>query len=189
MKKLIKKLLRESLYSKLITENSNNQNAIELTFKENPELNNIGSPESYSNYLKTIFPDTKIKDIVYHNSSNKIEKFRKTEFGTYFAPSPIDHGGYGNVINCAILNIKNPLTLPKGTDSIEVRTQYNKDNRSYNNPISYSPEGIGEFKYDGSIEQSSVTKEGYQIKVRDPEQIHILGSKADIEGFNSFINK
>ena len=40
-------------------------------FESNPELANIGTPEQYSQYLDTIFPDSKVKDIVYHGTKSK----------------------------------------------------------------------------------------------------------------------
>jgi len=40
-------------------------------FESNPELASIGTPEQYSQYLDTIFPDSKVKDIVYHGSKTK----------------------------------------------------------------------------------------------------------------------
>ncbi len=43
---------------------------VDFVFEQNPELSNIGTPEEYSNYLDTIFPNSKIKDIVYHYTSS-----------------------------------------------------------------------------------------------------------------------
>jgi len=125
------------------------------------------------------------QDIVYHASPNKIEKFRDSMFGAYFSYSPIQ-GVYGNVINNALLNIKSLLIKPKPEDSAEEKVIYDKEYRSYNNP-SFSPEGGRIYKYDASVENSTVTKEGVQIKVRNPEQIHILGSEQDIENFKKFV--
>lgn len=52
---------------------------IDYIFKEYPELNKIGTKEEYSNYLDTIFPNSKVKDIVYHGSHKKFETFSKEE--------------------------------------------------------------------------------------------------------------
>ena len=150
---------------------------VQELFDSNPELASIGTPEQYSAYLDSIFPDSKMKDVVYHSSPNKIEKFRDTMFGTYFSYSPIK-GVYGNVIHNVLLNIKNPLVKPKPTDSSEVKINYDKEYRSYNNPSS---------PYDASIEGSTVTEEGTQVRVKNPEQIYILGNKEDIEGFKKFV--
>lgn len=158
---------------------------VDLVFEQNPELTQIGTKQQYSEYLDTIFSESKIKDIVYHVSSNKIEKFRDSIFGTYFSYSPIQ-GAYGDVINSALLNVKSPLIMPKPEDNTEEKEIYDKEYRNYNNP-SFSPEGDRIYKYDSSIEQSTVTKEGIQIKVRNPEQIHILGSKEDIAKFKEFV--
>ncbi|MDD2680559.1 MAG: hypothetical protein PHE20_00475 [Patescibacteria group bacterium] len=158
---------------------------VDFAFEQNPELAQIGTKEQYSEYLDTIFPNSKVRDIVYHASSNKIEKFRDNMFGAYFSYSPIQ-GVYGDVINNVLLNIKSLLMKPKPEYSTEEKVIYDKEYRSYNNP-SFSPEGDRIYKYDASVENSTVTKEGVQIKVRNPEQIYILGSKQDIENFKKFV--
>jgi hypothetical protein len=176
--KNFKQLVNEEIGGKIKT-------GVDFIYKHHPELTNIGTPEQYSQYLETIFPNSKVKEIVYHSSPNKIEKFRESYFGIYFAYSPITHGGYGSIVNAALLNIKNPLTLPKNK---EEWLAYDKEYRAYMN-YTTDAEGYRSFKYDGSIERSSVTNNGLQVRVRDPEQIHILGSKEDVEGFKNFVKK
>lgn len=44
---------------------------VEFVFEEYPLLARIGNMEEYSEYLDTIFPDSKIKDILYHQTSSK----------------------------------------------------------------------------------------------------------------------
>jgi hypothetical protein len=161
---------------------------VDFVFEQNPELSKIGTKEQYSEYLDTIFPESKLKDIVYHASHNKIEKFRDSMFGIYFSYSPIK-GTHGNNIHSAILDAKNILVLPKLDNDVEIKEIYNKDYRNYNNPTSFSSEGFPIYKYDSSLEISTVTKEGRQIKVRNPEQIYILGSQSDLEKFKEFVRK
>ena len=158
---------------------------VDFVFEQNPELANIGTMEQYSEYLDTIFLGSKVKDIVYHVSSSKIENFRDNMFGTYFSYSPIQ-GVFGDVINSVRLDAKSLLIKPKPEDNIKDKVIYDKEYRGYNNP-SFSPEGYRAYKYDASIEGSTVTKEGIQIKVRYPEQIHILGSEKDLENFKKFV--
>jgi len=55
---------------------------IEELFNSIPELANIGTLEQYSQYLDSIFPDSKIKDIVYHGTYEKFNKFLKEKRGT-----------------------------------------------------------------------------------------------------------
>jgi hypothetical protein len=164
------------IWKGLKEENMQKNSNIESFFESHPELSSIGSLEQYYNYLKTIFPNSKVKNFVYHSSSNEIEKFRNTMFGTYFSYSPIKDV-YGKNIIIALINVKNPLIKPKPTDSEEVKIIYDKEFRNYNNPSS---------QYDSSIEGSTVTDEGIQIRVKDPNQIHILGSKEDLEKFKNY---
>lgn len=49
-------------------------------FDSNPELANIGTPEQYSQYLDTIFPDSKEKDIFYHGSSESTDPDKLSDF-------------------------------------------------------------------------------------------------------------
>jgi len=164
------------IWKKLKEESTETNSSIQSFFESHPELSTIGSLEQYYNYLKSIFPGSKVRNIVYHSSPNKIEKFRDTMFGTYFSYSPIE-GVYGDNVIRALINVKNPLIRPKPTDSTEDKIAYDKEFRNYNNPSS---------PYDASIEGSTVTREGIQIKVKNPDQIHILGSKEDIQGFENF---
>ena len=54
-------------------------------FKENKKLSKIGTQEQYSQYLDSIFPESKVKDIVYHTSLNKnITKFNDSKIGIHF---------------------------------------------------------------------------------------------------------
>ena len=68
MKKFIKTAIREFLNENI---DSKNKSGIDLAFKQHPELANIGTPEQYSQYLDTIFPNSQVKDIVYHGSKTK----------------------------------------------------------------------------------------------------------------------
>ena len=50
-------------------------------FESNPELAAIGTPQQYSQYLDSIFPDSKVKDIVYHGTEDNFDKFDIKFFG------------------------------------------------------------------------------------------------------------
>ena len=152
-------------------------------YKNSSELSAIGTEEEYSDYLNTIFPDSKVKDIVYHGTRNQFSEFKKTNIaflekininlnrGTYFSTSK-EHANYfatidsrkkGMVIS-ALINLKNPyeplwdhvLFNSKKYDGI---VNYNKKDQSFT---------IDEFA------------------VFEPSQIYILGSKQDIEGFKKW---
>lgn len=162
---------------------------IDLVFEQNPELEKIGSKEKYSEYLDTIFPDSKVKDIVYHASPHKFSEFKDPSSSglshIWFSQKPL-LGQYGESIYRVLLNIENPLDEYNSEN-------YLKELRYYEAPI--NPEWINnyhingelpKYKYDGTIRSSRVD-EGKSMTVRNPKQIHILGSEQDIENFKKFI--
>lgn len=167
-------------------------------FDSNSELSKIGTPEQYSQYLNTIFPNSKVKDIVYHGTNRKFEQFNKdflasrdayknaSSLGFYFTTSKslaekylpkidIDPFGLGEkiidvenaTIIKAMLNIKNPIKI-----SEEVFGNIQSDIK----------------KQDFQKDIDSLSVDNYTFSVFEPEQIHILGSKQDVEGFKEFIN-
>ena len=50
---------------------------VQELFDTNPELASVGTPEQYSAYLDSIFPESKVKDVVYHGSNYKFDSFKK----------------------------------------------------------------------------------------------------------------
>ncbi len=160
---------------------SDQEKDIEEVFKINPELEAIGSKEQYQEYLKTIFPESKIQDIVWHGTRNsKLENFEDKSLygndyggsygnGVYFTPKIKLAQKYerGGKIVPAVINVKNPQYFNNGTlkDFIP--------NISDSSIVDYDTK-------DGLIDE---------IVVFEPEQIHILGSKDDIEKFKEFVSK
>lgn len=164
---------------------------IDFVFSQSPELASIGSKAQYLQYLSTIFKTSKIKDIVYHVGYNNIEKFIKRENGIYFTDN-LDYAKnliiekiksdslYAGVEitteeaekqlkkYIVILNSKNILKIPK------VNSQIIKDLNKEN------------FDTIKGVEDKSQNIESYVVF--EPEQIHILGSKQDIEGFKEYLN-
>lgn len=162
---------------------------VDFAFEHNSELTQIGTKEQYSEYLDTIFPDSAVKDIVYHASPNKFLEFKDPSSSglshIWFSQKPL-LGQYGENIYQILLNIQNPL------DEYNSKN-YLKELRHYEAPI--NPEWINnyhitgelpKFKYDGTIRSSRVD-EGKSITVRNPQQIHVLGSLVDIENFKKFV--
>ena len=93
-------------------------------FEANPELTSIGTPAQYSQYLDTIFPDSKVKDIVYHGTKAEFEQFNtrpdKTSGSRYrneaaFFTTDLELANkYGKDVNGktikALVNLINPKT-------------------------------------------------------------------------------
>ncbi|MCX6747890.1 MAG: hypothetical protein NTW98_03030, partial [Candidatus Nomurabacteria bacterium] len=52
-------------------EKSQTKDGVDFVFKQHQELAEIGTKEQYSEYLENIFSESKIKDIVYHQTTSK----------------------------------------------------------------------------------------------------------------------
>ena len=86
---------------------------VDLVFDLNPELVSIGTMEKYSEYLDTIFPESKLKDIFWHTTDNKFDFFDKDYikdivqgYGFYFSRKKLDKGTYKMAV---LINSKNPI--------------------------------------------------------------------------------
>lgn len=100
-------------------------------FEKNPELKKVGKKVDYYNYLKTIFPESEVKDIVYHGSlSNEnfdgysLEKSKKFDYShrAIFATSSLEDakkGGTGGIEEERDFNVLYwKINLPKENTGI-----------------------------------------------------------------------
>lgn len=198
----------------------------------------------YSQYLDTIFPDSKVRDIVYHGTDvENLQQFDLKYFGQkdagdrgygiYLSRDKNIAQGYGEYLYSALVNIQNPYNVRfKDNDPSYLwnrieRNTYKQDieklekdrnkwiDKVNNNDTGYAffeqlPKNVNKesplkFVNDRINKQISdkqerfdelviinnsdgVINEDYEI-VTKPEQIHILGSKQDIEGFKKFVNR
>jgi len=179
-----------------------NKEGVDFVFEQTPQLSSIGTKEQYSQYLDTIFPESKVKDIVYHGSKNKIdrvslEKTRESQLIKYpdlptvdaffLTPSKITARAMTSeeaFINSALINSKNPL---------KVTTSLVKENNISTLAgtvlFTNSPEMISKYRKLGYDSFDSSSNAANEYVVFEPEQIHILGSKQDIEGFKEFVEQ
>jgi hypothetical protein len=151
----------------------------------------------YSQYLDTVFPDSKVKDVKQHATETDFESFTKEGSGRlgkgfYFSDFGNNYIEGENVKKkLVLLNIKNPLNIQGGqfmkdvykllddrkqsSDDTDAKIQAQKDiNNQYKQ------------KADALIGDKNGVLNS-EIKVFESEQIHILGSKQDIEGFKKFV--
>lgn len=197
---------------------------IQEVFNSNPELSKIGDVFSYAIYLDTIFPDSKVKDIVYHGSDSKKEKFSSIGAGTHFGTLKAAKERRNKAIIPVILNINNPVLFKDilADDVLKAADEFLKENGEYLE-YGYRNEESGLLVYlhkQGKIDsdtlwdalysnrntmmqilQNALGSNGYRYinevedkgstsyVVFEPEQIHILGNKQDIEGFKEFVGK
>jgi len=169
-----------------------------------PELAKLGTVEQYATYLNTIFPNSKLKDVLYHGSRNadRFDNFDDaligeldTGFfgkGIYFSPNAKYAQGYANQaidkagqLYAVIVNLQDPLNTDAnqanknwGTDVIKnhdgalvTMGAWNNPELNGEEPVDYNPNELGE------------------VVVKSSSQTHILGSKQDIQGFNTFVTK
>ena len=159
---------------------------VEEIFNSVPELASVGTPEQYSQYLDGIFPNSEVKDVVYHGTgeSTKIESFNARDGRIYFSDN-LTASQYANwdefnraqddpfsnpkaQVVPAIINLENAVTLD-GVDFKETETNKEGDGiigLNVKDPL-------------GGIET--------QYVVRDASQVHVLGSKKDVQDFKKFV--
>ena len=126
--------------------------------------------QQYSAYLNSIFPNSKVKDIVYHNTDAIIEKFQSIPVAKFFTKSSLGGKKYRLPI---LLSITNPKVFSEFTED---------DEMTYGLAEMYARNK----EKDGIINGTEGETRTEYI-VFEPEQIHILGSNNDIEGFREFV--
>lgn len=200
--------------------NNNNNNTlikegVNDIFETNSELANIGTQEQYSQYLDSIFPDSKVKDIVYHSTIKEFDNFdknfiRKSNInagvsgsGFYFTPNKdfanktarLIYGSSNIKFKISLVNVSKPYTHSENQKNElgYVKFKYIGDITNNGNlkETTEFTENIIKNGYDSVIEtyENKDSTSEKEIVVFEPEQIHILGSKQDIEGFNNFVKK
>jgi hypothetical protein len=193
---------------------------IYFIFNRYSELSNIGSIRDYEKYLKTIFPNSKVRDIVYHTTDNlRLDHFHDNlRSGIHFGSikqgemrrnfTDFENKNRYKLI-AAIIEIKNPLITKdfdweKSSDAFEMWgpdddlsdidfTNYliTSGIANYNDIITSDGDFdiINKKGYDGVIYLNEGERTGeYSYAVSKSNQIHILGSKRDIEGFIKYID-
>jgi hypothetical protein len=166
-------------------------------FELTSELKNIGTKEQYFQYLATVFPNSKVKNIVYHWSRVAFELYDKDktkaqskDLGHYLnlSTDPNAWKDYAKktakaepIKQTYIINLENPY----------LAKDFFKEARNEEGSPEERFESQEEFwdwlekNYDGIFEDK-----GFQIAVfNDKTNALRLGSKEDVQGFKDFVNK
>jgi hypothetical protein len=170
-------------------------------FKSNPELASVGTPEQYSQYLNTIFPESKVKDIVYHGTPDgQFESFDVSKAGkTTYQPTEAIYFTSGK--RTADFYAEGSVDFSQ----FESREEYEavktakvfsvilnaKELKLVDNPQAQSPEGDAILRTKNKIVDNGIVDSpeyAHQYIVFNPNQIYILGGKQDIEGFKQFVS-
>jgi len=135
---------------------------------------------AYSQYLDTVFPDSKVKDIVYHGTdfSKNAITFKTDRGGIFLASTPAYASYFSKDDNAypALINFKNAYKAKGLTDNIGKAEVLEIKSRGYDSVIGK-----------GGISKMQQHQNDLEYIAFEPEQIHILGSKQDIEGFKEFV--
>lgn len=134
-------------------------------FDSNPELASIGTPEQYSAYIDSIFPDSKVKDVVYHRSRVQFDTFDFSKIGS-------ESGNEEGIF----FSDKHLLYLKGFPYEIKAVVDIKDESKISSYGSTQTIEGDDSSRVDVN-----------QITVQKPEQIHILGNEQDLEGFRNFI--
>lgn len=154
---------------------------IDFVFSQSPELASVGSKAQYLQYLSTIFPNSKVKDIVTHVTQE------------YNKDSILKQGYNPLEVDDAIVyraNKKNPLTYfapLKGyyAESFKEYSRQGEKNYKFYNLINVKKR---EQIILGDKEPYLNIPVEYVVEGIKSKDVHILGSKQDIQGFGNFVN-
>lgn len=170
------------------TNNQQAEGGVSGVYQASEQLKEIGTSKEYADYVNSIFPDSTIKEVVYHGTNNEFDEFEpghadaKTgkidTLGFHF----IEEAGrndyaetYGKMLP-VVVDIKNPVTA-----------EYSVEDGSPAQKLEYMKESDKkEFKeqgYDGGIIEGAGAKEYVAF---DQKQAHILGGKKDIAAFKKW---
>ena len=169
---------------------------IDYVFKQYPELSEIGTKEQYEAYLKTVFPDRKVQNIVYHQTGKKFDHFdidKSKTGGIYF--SPFNNNTFIKHTKAAIIDIEKPLIISKKQNKKlekylpNIKRLKKKINlQDYDGVIGFSNVFYDKGQLDSKIiDLDSSLKNNIEFAVFNSKKIYLLGSKEDIQGFKDYV--
>ena len=155
------------------------KDGVDFVFEQTPELESIGTYEEYSSYLNTIFPESKEKNIFYHGLpfiENKDEYFRDDE-----ETNEINQLGEANIRLWNYFFKSKDRASDYGDQQYAVLLDFSAD---YDSP-EFSYKASPTFKTNDSA--IVIAQGGDEYVVKNKKQIHILGSKEDVQGFKEYL--
>lgn len=188
-----------------LQERLNNKEFLEgakFAFESSEELQELGTQEQYNDFIARVSLgiiknpssgeynyESKVKDIVYHGTHAKFDKFergkrnfdgRKTNTEGFHLIAAVDKEYYREKYKgliSAIVNFKNPVSANNGNYEAALEYLSKRDIEQFN--------AMG---FDSGIKFINDEDGSLEYVAFEPEQIHILGSKQDIEGFKEFVD-
>lgn len=196
-------------------EETQSASKIKDVYTSNTELSKIGTIKDYSNYVQSIFPDSKVKNVVYHSSNIDFDVFDKNKIssrkegapeggdvgafgrGIYFTPNLDYSKTYGKNLKSVVLDIKNPkIILNNEANDKLYQNKSIKDLWGDYDSVIYKVtdwEAVSKSGVHSSIEEfnsiglgKNNKPEVVDIAVDDINKIHILGSNQDVQDFQKW---
>lgn len=183
-----------------LNEEESFNNDVDLIYQQHPELANIGTKQQYVQYLDTIYPNSSVKNIVYHGTNAKeIEggRLRPSSQGVYgegiYVQTKQDFTGtFGSNTLFLKIDTKKPFPFNNGNTLnklwLTIRDKHSKTKTAYwaETAKEEFQDEIKRLGYD-SIRTEEAGDNLYYI-LFNPEQTHILGTKEDIQVFQRFVH-
>ena len=164
------------------------ENAVITAYNRNPVAKDIGNLWDYQSYLDNVFPNSKVKDVLWHGSRSKnLETFNtnmigshmpiKNSVGMYLTPERNIAVGYGTrgSVYPVLLNTENPFITNQFFGGI-------------------SKNGVNVTKISPKVRRTLLANNDAVIAPRrgeiaffDPDNALILGSNRDMQGFQKFM--
>ena len=209
-------ITKKSVALQLQTDTENQAaSKIKDVYTSNTELSKIGTQKDYSNYVQSIFPDSKVKNVVYHSSNIDFDVFDKNKIssrkegapkggdvgafgrGIYFTPNSDYSKSYGKNLKSVVLDIKNPkIILNNEANDKLYQNKSIKDLWGDYDSVIYKVtdwKAVSESGVHSSIEEfnsiglgKNNKPEVVDIAVDDINKIHILGSNQDVQDFQKW---
>ncbi len=170
---------------------------IKEVFKLNPEIEKVGNIEEYAKYIETIFPESKVKSILFHATRAEFENF-KDEYvskgnvsfgdGFYFSDHLDTHSGFkgADKMKSVVVNMQKVFYDSKDAKDHRELPKYNPEVNSHEKLLEVQEKHQKYLKdnFDGVIAEYRGKNE---FVVLSEKNIHILGAEQDIENFKKWI--
>ncbi len=153
-------------------------------YSSNAGLKQAGTFEQYEAYVNSIFPDSKIKDVLWHGTDEEFEKYDASKTGANFQFSKGIHfdrdagkaGYWGRRTMPAVINAQDVFVVEDAGDLEFARDRYR------------SGRMLG-MRFDTVVSNFQTETGGQYVSVAEPEQVHFLGTPSDVNDFRQFVNR
>jgi len=185
----------------------NSVKSIDETFENTKALTDVGTKEEYESYVENVFPESKNKTIYYHGSKSQFDEFNLENIsknsgdrglfgeGIYLSPDKAVSENYGDKNYKVVVNVKNTFTktaenfeklyqklkhlnIPKHVFDGQALAMITQRKGVSTDEVTQAIKDLG---FDSAVNWT-------ELVVFDPKNVHILGSKNDIENFKRYKN-